>query len=698
MSNRKDLEHRIEALKAGDHLCCIYETDEEHRILLTTFMKHGLQLGEKIIYVVDVRTAEDILESYMSGGIFDPDGMIALLKKETERALEEGYATLRVTGEMSWALRGLPGSDRLLEYETKLNEFFPDHACMAICQYDRRRFDSEILLDILLTHPIAVIGTQLFDNFYYIAPGDLQGPDPHTARLNNRLQNLRERKRTDEALARAYDELENKVQERTKELARANEQLRKNQQSLSEAQRIAHLGNWDWNIMTNELVWSDEIFRIFGLIPGKFGATFESFLASVHPGDRRKVKNAVDKALVDPNYQYSIEHRVARPDASTRIVHENGEVTFDQDNKPVRMIGTVQDITDRKKMEQKLAQQLAEINVLKQKLESENIYLRKEIKLQKTHETIIGKSRSIMQVLSQIEQVAPTDSVVLIQGETGTGKELVAQSIHNLSSRKKQVMVKVNCAAIPAPLIESELFGREKGAYTGALSRQIGRFELANDSTIFLDEVGELSLELQAKLLRVLQEGAFERLGSPKTIKVDVRIIAASNRNLRDEIARKRFREDLFYRLNVFPIQAPPLRERTEDIPLLVWNFVNEFAEKMNKEIHHISHRSMDALQAYHWPGNIRELRNVIEHAVIISTKKELQISLPAQMEAAASGWQTLEENEYGYITRVLEKTNWRIKGKSGAAALLGLKPSTLYAKMNKLAIPTKRIKDQIET
>jgi formate hydrogenlyase transcriptional activator len=474
--------------------------------------------------------------------------------------------------------------------------------------------------------------------------------------------------------------------------------LRKSENSLAEAQRIAHIGNWDWDIENNILYWSDEVYRIFGLKPQEFGATYEAFLASIHPHDRKPVMDAVNQSLADPESVYSITHRVIRRDGGERFVHERGEVTFNEKGNPVRMIGTVHDITERVQMEEKLTQQLEEIKILKSRLEKENIYLREEIKLQYKHEEIIGQSHGIKKVLKQIEQVAPTDSAVLIMGETGCGKERIARAIHNLSKRKDRVMTIVNCASLPPALVESELFGREKGAYTGALSRQIGRFELADNSTILLDEIGELTSEIQAKLLRVLESGEFERLGSPKSIRVDVRVIAATNRNLTEEVKKGNFREDLFYRLNVFPIEIPPLRERKEDIPLLVRAFIYEFTTKMGKRIQTIPRKTMELLMSYSWPGNIRELRNVIEHAVIISTDEILQVRLPEELMVTATGFQTLNQNEYQYITKILEKTNWRIKGKGGAAERLGLKPSSLYSRMKKLGIPTRQKRDDIST
>ena len=290
-------------------------------------------------------------------------------------------------------------------------------------------------------------------------------------------------------------------------------------------------------------------------------------------------------------------------------------------------------------------------------------------------------------MLSEAEQVAKTDSTVLILGETGTGKELLARAIHNLSLRKDRQMVTLNCAAIPETLLESELFGREKGAFTGAMTRQIGRFEFADGSSIFLDEIGEMSLEVQAKLLRVLQEGQFERLGNPQTICVNVRVIASTNRDLARAIAEGKFREDLYYRLNVFSVTAPPLRDRIGDIPLLVWAFVKEFEKSMGKTIEKIPQKNTDALHQYPWPGNIRELRNVVENAMIISKGRVLQLNPPAGLSTNLHKDLKLEVVERNHIIDVLNKTSWRVSGQKGAANLLGLKPTTLEARMKKLGI-----------
>ncbi len=326
------------------------------------------------------------------------------------------------------------------------------------------------------------------------------------------------------------------------------------------------------------------------------------------------------------------------------------------------------------------------------KLQLENLYLQEEIKSEYNFETIVGASKAIKKVFQEIEKVAATDSTVLILGETGTGKELVARAIHNLSKRKKSALIKVNCAALPSGLIESELFGHEKGAFTGALARKIGRFELANGGTIFLDEIGDLPLELQAKLLRVLQEGEFERVGGAQTIKVDVRVIAATNRNLEKALQQETFRSDLYYRLNVYPIRLPSLRDRKEDIPLLVKYFAAKYGAKMGKKIATVSQKALRDLQAYPWPGNIRELENVIERAVILTSGSQLELGdwlPPRQTGASGSRVPTLEELEREHIIKVLELTGRQVGGEKGAAKLLGMKRTTLISKMKKLGIET---------
>ena len=341
----------------------------------------------------------------------------------------------------------------------------------------------------------------------------------------------------------------------------------------------------------------------------------------------------------------------------------------------------------RKNADQEIQKAFSEIRELKDRLQEENVFLLKEIKTIKKHPEIIGESDAIKKVLARVEQVAQQNTTVLILGETGTGKELVARAIHDFSARKNRPMVIVNCAALPPTLVEAELFGREKGAYTGALSRQVGRFEIADGSTIFLDEIGELPMEIQVKLLRVLERGQFERLGSSKTLSVDVRVITATNRDLQKAIEEGRFREDLYYRLNVFPIQIPPLRERPEDILPLTWAFIKEFSHAMGKQIDSISKSGLNAMRGYPWSGNIRELKNLVERAMIESKGKTLIVKLPELHSTKIPHLLTMEELEREHILDVLGKTNWRIRGRNGAAEILGLKPSTLYARMKKLGV-----------
>ena len=348
----------------------------------------------------------------------------------------------------------------------------------------------------------------------------------------------------------------------------------------------------------------------------------------------------------------------------------------------------------RRDQEGKLRETLTELEALRERLQLENDYLRQRTLTTEGFEDIVGESAALRSVLFQIEQVAPTDATVLLLGETGTGKELIARAIHARSARRDSTVVSVNCAALSPALIESELFGHEKGAFTGAVSRKIGRFELATGSTLFLDEIGEIPFGLQAKLLRVLQEGEFERLGSSTTHKVDVRVIAASNRDLSAAIHEGSFRPDLYYRLGVFPIRVPPLRSRKEDIPVLVWHFLGQLSSMLGKRIERVPAPAMDRLLRYDWPGNIRELRNVLERAMILSGGPVLQLEevigdtrTAAAVTTDTGNTRTLEDVERDYILRVLEACDWRVRGPSNAAKRLGLNASTLYSRMKKLGI-----------
>jgi len=435
---------------------------------------------------------------------------------------------------------------------------------------------------------------------------------------------------------------------------------------------------------------------------GFTGRTMEQELGNgwvegIHPDDHKGCLNTF-VAAYERREQFRMEYRLRRFDGQYRWIFDRGAPRFSSTGKFLGYIGSALDITDRKESEEAAANAHEELMIahdevqrLKAQLEEENIYLQEEIRLAKNFGEMVGESDAIKYVMFKVNHVAVTDSTVLITGETGTGKELVARAIHSASGRGDRPLITVNCAALPPTLIESELFGHEKGAFTGATSRKPGRFELADGGTIFLDEVGELPLESQVKLLRVIQEGELQRLGGSNPIKVDVRLIAATNRNLRREIERGAFREDLWYRLNVFPITVPPLRQRREDIPLLVEHFVANYANKFGKTITSISPQAMQKLQEHSWPGNVRELANVIERATIYTQGTVLNLvdvfEQPRETATDSLAMKSLEEVEREYIMHILEHTSWRIEGPRGAAKLLGMNPSTLRTRMIKLGI-----------
>jgi chemotaxis protein methyltransferase CheR len=409
---------------------------------------------------------------------------------------------------------------------------------------------------------------------------------------------------------------------------------------------------------------------------------------------------------------FEVEHHFET--IGPKVMHLNARRLYSKEKQAQLILLAIEDVTEREyyrrnleemvetrtaelrlarreaeKSKQAAENALEEIKQLKDQLEAERTYLQEEIKLEFNHENIIGQSNEIKYVFYKVEQIADTDTSVLVLGETGTGKELVARAIHGLSQRKDRALVKMNCAALPSNLIESELFGHEKGAFTDAHSRRLGRFEIANGTTLFLDEIGELPLDLQPKLLQVIENGEFERLGSSETMKVDVRIIAATNRHLEEEVRQGRFREDLWYRLNIFPITVPPLRERRQDIPLLVEHFVDKISKRLGKTIEIIPAAVMATLQNYHWPGNIRELENVLERAVINSSAIRLHMvdELKKPVKEPSRANQTLAEVERAYILQVLAQTGWKVSGNNSAAEILGLDRSTLRARMRKLQI-----------
>lgn len=478
---------------------------------------------------------------------------------------------------------------------------------------------------------------------------------------------------------------------------RAESELQRSQAYLVEGERLSHTGSWHWSILTGQTYWSEETFRIFGYEPTKTKPSFEMFLERVHPEDRVRVEAECNRVATETK-DSELDFRIVLPDGSTRYIHAVGHTVVDESGQVTERFGAHVDVTEQHQARAALERAYEEINRLKDQLYKENLALREEIDQASMFEELVGSSAALQQVLSNIAKVAPTDATVLITGETGTGKELVARAIHKRSRRSERAFVKVNCAALPPSLISSELFGHEKGAFTGALQRRLGRFELAEGGSIFLDEIGDLPPETQIALLRVLQEREFERVGGSEPIPADVRVIAATHRDLRADVAAGTFRADLYYRLNVFPIEVPPLRERLEDIPLLVEYFIGRYASRAGKKIRNIHKRTLELFQSYSWPGNLRELQNVIERSVILCEGETLLVdpswlskdSKPEQ-QALRPLAERLMEQQREIIESALAASGGRVAGRSGAAAKLGMPPSTLEARIRALKIDKKR-------
>jgi len=475
------------------------------------------------------------------------------------------------------------------------------------------------------------------------------------------------------------------------------ENLRKSEANLAEAQRLSHTGSWDWDVASKRIFWSAEMFDIFGFDPKTTTPTPENCLQSIHPDDRAPIDAAASELSKGNDAEYN--YRIVLPDNSIRYVRTIAHAITNDSGQVIEFVGTVIDVTEQRNARKALEKAFEEIKTLKDQLYKENIALREEIDKVSMFEDIVGTSPSLQAVLSRVSKVAPTDSTVLVTGETGTGKELVARAIHKRSHRSSRAFVSVNCAAIPRDLIASELFGHEKGAFTGATQQRLGRFELAEGGTIFLDEVGELPAVTQIALLRVLQEHEFERVGGNRSIHADVRVIAATNRDLQAAIAGGTFRSDLFYRLNVFPIEIPSLRERREDIPLLVEYFIDRYARKAGKSFQAVNKKSLDLLQSYPWPGNIRELQNVIERSVIVCETQNFTVDeswlsrRPVENEVQVELYGKLAAQERVMIESALRESGGRVSGPSGAASRLGMPGSTLESKIKSLRIDKNRFK-----
>jgi PAS domain S-box-containing protein len=523
------------------------------------------------------------------------------------------------------------------------------------------------------------------------------------------------RRRAERFLIEARNNLELRVAERTGELTRANEdlqntqaELRRREAYLAGAQRLSHTGSFGWSVSTGEILWSEETYRIFQY-DRTTTPTVELILQRVHPEDAALVKQTIERAAQDRK-DFWHEYRLVMPDGAVKHVNVVVRALNDESG-CIEFVGAVMDVTAAKEAttiifnaRDALEKAFEEIKTLKDQLYKENIALREEIDKTSMFDEIVGSSEPLRRVLTQVAKVAATDSTVLILGETGTGKEMIARAIHRRSKRSNRAFIRVNCAAIPPNLIASELFGHERGAFTGATQRRLGRFELADGGTIFLDEIGELPGETQSALLRVLQEREFERVGGSQSVAVDVRVLSATNRDLSAAVEAGTFRQDLFYRLNVFPIHMPSLRERMDDIPLLVEYLIDHYSKKVGKKIRNIDKKTLQLFQDYKWPGNIRELQNVIERAVVLCASDTFSIDetwlkrdLPhdsAQLPTRLRGLGRLNEAQAReMIEAALAESGGRVSGPSGAAALLGVPRQTLDSKITSLGINKHRFK-----
>jgi len=473
----------------------------------------------------------------------------------------------------------------------------------------------------------------------------------------------------------------------------SEEKLRRSEADLLEAQRLSHCGSWRHDLASGAFTVSPEVLRMRGVESTEPLSHIERMYAGIHPDDRSRVRATYEAAQTQKS-EFDAEYRIVLRDGTIKHLHTIGHPVLNTSGEVVEYVGTGIDITEQTESRAALEVAFEEIKRLKDRLQDENLALREEIDQAFMFEEIVGASAALKTVLSHLAKVAPTDSTVLISGETGTGKELIARAIHKHSRRAERAFVSLNCAATPPSLIASELFGHEKGAFTGAVQQRRGRFELAHSGTIFLDEIGEIPMDAQIALLRVLQERQIERVGGSRTIPVDVRVVAATNRDLSEAITAGTFRSDLFYRLNVFPIVVPPLRKRHEDIPILVEYFVKRFAGKMAKRIRRIDKHTLELCERYSWPGNIRELQNIVERSVILCGGDTFSIDeswltsqVPIRADGASALLEALQDQEKEMIEAALAKSKGRVAGPRGAAAILGIPPSTLESKIKQMKI-----------
>ncbi len=716
----------------GTHLCHFYETKEDLLDILIPYFKAGLENNEFCVWVVsdpldeeDARNALrhavpeadrylaaghiqivphtvfpssrqdtsptghiEILphtEWYLKGGAFIAERVIEGWNEKLAEALAKGYAGLRANGNEAWLTK--ENRKDFIQYETALDDKLAGQRMIVLCSYPLSASSAADIFDVVNTHQLAIL--RRHGNWEVLETPERMQAKQDIKRLNR--------------------ELEQRVIERTRELAAANEELRKEIAERKRAEDALRQSEDRIRLVIDTIptmawsVWPDGTVDFLNQRWMDYtGLSLEQYIEEpmrpLHPEDIPRVL-AKWLAHTTSGEPYEDEMRLQRADGAYRWFLVRTAPLRDENGHIVKWFGATTDIEDRKEAEESLRRALDEIKELKDQLYKENIALREEIVNVSMFDDIVGTSPALQAVLVLLTKVAPTDSTVLITGETGTGKELIARAIHKRSVRAARAFVSVHCAAIPPALIASELFGHEKGAFTGATQQRLGRFELAEGGTIFLDEIGELPAETQIALLRVLQEHEFERVGGTKPIHADVRVIAATNRDLQTAIDVGAFRSDLFYRLNVFPIEMPSLRERREDIPLLVEYFVHRYARTMGKSIKRISKEALDMLASYDWPGNIRELQNVIERSVILNETETFTVDkswLSHKARRTPQG-KALSENlathEKEMIEAALAESHGQVSGPSGAAARLGIPPSTLDSKIRALKINKHRFK-----
>jgi transcriptional regulator with PAS, ATPase and Fis domain len=700
----------------GTHFFLFYEAKEDLLETLVPYFRAGLEDGEFCMWVVpEPLTQEEALvalqqaipsfdryraernmelvqghEWYLHDNQLDVTMVARKWNEKLDYALSHGYSGLRLAGSTAWLAKR--DWKEFCDYEKEVNDHITDSAMTALCTYPLHGSGAAEILDVTRTHQFAIARRQ--GGWEVVETSELKQAKAEIKKLNDELEQ-RVIERTAQLLA-VNEELTVEMDHRR----RAEEELRRSEAFLAEGQRISHTGSWSWNVATGEIHWSEEHSRIFGFEPGEVKPTYETFIRRIHVDDRPRIERMLENSVHSKEH-FDLEYRIEIPGRQGKHARSLGHVSVNSAGQ-LEFVGSVMDVTEQHQAQASLRTAFEEIQTLKDQLYKENLVLREEVDRASMFEEIVGASSGLQRVIARISKVAPTDSTVLITGETGTGKELIARAIHKRSKRANRAFVSVNCAALPQSLIGSELFGHEKGAFTGAQQRRLGRFELADGGTIFLDEVGELPAETQVSLLRVLQEHQFERVGGSQLISVDVRVLAATNRDLERAISAGQFRTDLFYRLNVFPIEAPPIRERKEDIPILVEYFIKRYAGKLGKKIHRIEKKTLEMFESYHWPGNIRELQNVIERSVIVCADDVFSVDEgwlsaesphPHQPSMVLSDRLLAQEKEL--IESALMACAGRISGSAGAAARLGIPPSTLDSRIKALNIPKNRFRSQ---